>query len=270
MNNSFNLSKLPEFRTWLAGQRLSRNTLLTYNLRIESYLRFCRTSAAGDADFLSPQCVLSYLDHLSRAKTAATFNVSAAALEKLFLFFRADFPTVARMKCTFEKKVLSLDEIDRLFQTIRKIRSRKARLLCLLCFHCDLSVSGCVELNRDDLKMEEGGVSLRTPSGANVQLTDYAAACLLDWQLHTSSSIVPMVPNTRGERMTRGGVDYLIKTVGIKAGLELSAQLLRDSGRAYRSDIARGATDVVQAKSIMHSAYAMQDYGGVIRPVEQV
>ncbi|MBY0552831.1 MAG: site-specific integrase [Candidatus Obscuribacterales bacterium] len=236
MNSSASLTvlKMAEFRTWLSGLCLSRNTLLTYNLRIESYLRFCRERAAGESDLLSEDCVREYLEHLSRAKTAATFNVSVAALEKLFLFFRADFPPIQRMKCSFQKKVLTRNEIEHLLLVIRQIRSRKARILCLLCFHGDLAVSGCVDLNRDDLIVRDGSVLLRTPSGV-IEMTEYAASCLVDWQASTNGSLVPLVPNTRGERMTRGGVDYLIKTVGIKAGLELSAQLLRDSGRFYRS-----------------------------------
>lgn len=147
MNSSASLTvlKMAEFRTWLSGLCLSRNTLLTYNLRIESYLRFCRERAAGESDLLSKECVQDYLEHLSRTKTAATFNVSAAALEKLFLFFRAEFPQIQRMKCSFLKRVLSRNEIEHLFLVIRQIRSRKARVLCLLCFHGDLAVSGCVD-----------------------------------------------------------------------------------------------------------------------------
>ncbi len=261
----FAMSKIAEFRTWLAGLSLSRNTLLTYNLRIESYLRFCRERPPGAPDPLSQECVVDYLDHLSHAKTAATFNVSAAALEKLFFFFRADFPPVPRMKCYFQKKILTRDEIDRLFQVIRKIRSRKARVLCLLCFYGDLSVRGCRDLNRGDLNVQDGAILLRPPSGDTFVLTDYAASCLLDWQSSINGSIIPMVPNTRGERMTRGGVDYLIKTVGIKASLELSAQLLRDSGRAYRAQSGFSvATTNCTEQNIMHSARPLHDCGGGI------
>lgn len=232
------LAQLADFRSWLAQGKLSRNTLATYNFRIESYLKFQRHASPKVGAELSKEGALRYFEHLRCSNTrAGTFNLAIAALSKLFDFYEIEFPEVTRMQKNGGKNVLSESDLEKFLYAAQYCGNAKARFISLLCYYANLSPSQCIKLNVEDIFMvEEKCYILRKSDALPVELVGFSKEWVANRLLVAASAPgTALLTNDHGERITRGGVDYLVKSVGIPVGLQLSSQLLRDTGVHYRS-----------------------------------
>ena len=234
-------SGLAQFREWMSTRNLSKNTMLSYNFRLEAYVRF-RNEHAPEEDLTSTHLVTRFIKHLKDSKSSSsTINQTSAALAKLFRFAAKTPPYIERMdKEPAGTKRLSLNEVHNFLDQIKNCGSLKARAIAMLCFDADLSASQCAGVSREDIVVCGESVYLliasrkRRPLMELVGTTKEVVLQMLSVD-STGSSFGPLFVNETGQRISRSGIDYLIKTVGIPLRLVLSAQLLRNSGHAYRN-----------------------------------
>ncbi|MBY0552258.1 MAG: site-specific integrase [Candidatus Obscuribacterales bacterium] len=240
-------TSLVQFREWMSTRNLSKNTMLSYNFRLEAYVRFRDEHAPGE-DLTSTHLVSRFVKYLKDSNSsAATINQTSAALAKLFRFAAKTFPYIERMeKEPAGKRRLSEDDVRKLLDQIKHCGSLKARAIAMLCFDADLSASQCAGVSREDIVVCGDSVYLliasrkRKPLVELVGTTKEVVLQMMDLE-GTRTSFGPLFVNETGKRISRSGIDYLIKSVGIPLRLVLSAQLLRNSGNIYRNQLADSA-----------------------------
>ncbi len=132
-------------------------------------------------------------------------------------------------------------EVEILYATLCvEERSLKARALAILCFFVDLTPSGCIKLNLADIEVHGLTCNVRTGQRDEdvVWLHGQAASIMSRWLAVSRSARLegPLFCNEQGERISRRGVDYLIKSLGFGSNLLLSARLLNNSGRKYLAE----------------------------------
>lgn len=242
MINKVNHSDLVAFREWMRTKNLSKNTMLSYNFRIEAYVRF-RDEQAPREELTSPHLVPRFLQHLKDSNhSAATINQSSAALAKLFRFACKTFPYIERLEREPPgARTLSVENTSKLLDQIKNCGSLKAQAITMLCFDADISASQCAGISKEDLIVSADHVYLLISSRKRrplVELVGTTKELVLKMMTETPDAFGPLFINETGQRISRSGIDYLIKTVGIPLRLVLSAQLLRNSGHAYRKHLA--------------------------------
>lgn len=80
---------------------------------------------------------------------------------------------------------------------------------------------------------------------------------LLEWYFGEGQSkedSAPLFPSEQGTRMSRSGVDYLIKSVGIASRMLLSARLLQNSGKFYRKQMMPQASHQIKQPAVSASS----------------
>ncbi len=246
-NTTTNLSGgiLASFRTWLADSDLRKNTLLSYNFRIDAYLNFQRAQSSHLLPEVSQKSAVRYLEHLRKEQaSASTYNVTIAALSKFFEFFGEDFTPLQRIYSGNTKKTSLTAEETRIFlDASLKHGSLKARVIALLCFHGDFSASQCLELDKVDIIVDSGRCLVNARKrGELVEIHGGTKELIVSWHSYASREDnllqEALFLSEHGSRISRSGIDYLIKSVGIPARLLLSARVLQNTGRAYRQEFA--------------------------------
>lgn len=245
---------LVQFREWMSTRNLSKNTMLSYNFRIEAFVRF-KNEYAPNEDLTSLSLVPQFLKFLKDSNhSAATINQTLAALSKLFRFAGKPFPYVERLeKEPPGARTLSHAEAQNLLQQIKHCGSVKAQAIALLCFDADISASQCAGVSREDIVISGENVYLLISSrkrNSLVTLVGTTKEVVLSL-MNSGDSNTPFGPlfvNETGKRISRSGIDYLIKSVGIPLRLVLSAQLLRNSGKTYRKQLADAAKPMALPK----------------------
>lgn len=225
------------FNNWLAAKDVSEHTLSNYSARVASYLHFCSLlevpQQAHTAELVNEYVL--YLQHCN--VKASTINQTLSALSKYFEYNELPFPKIARVPLGTSEKPVSLTsaEIDRLLAVTCGHRSLKCRVIVMLCFFGGLSSGQCAELDVKDVYIDEQGCHLKVKKkNRKIELPPIVARALAEW-IHVEKLGLesPLFCNGSGNRISRIGIDYLIKSVGIEAKLMLSARLLYQSGKAY-------------------------------------
>lgn len=237
---------LPAFRNWLAEAGFCKNTLLSYNFRIDGYLNYQRTRTSETFPEISLKSALQYLEYLTRQSvSASTRNVTIAALSKFFEYLGLDFSAPGRVYDSSDKNTsLTTEQTSTFLQVSLSESSLKARVIALLCFHVDLSASQCLALNKDDITLDDTGRCFVYARKRNelVELHGDAKGLVVCWYWyarHQDNKSEALFLSDQGSRISRSGIDYLIKSIGISAHLMLSARVLQNSGRAYRKRLSQ-------------------------------
>lgn len=229
---------LAPFHIWLSSRNLAEETLMKYNLRVSSYLQFCGELNVGPAHSCGEALVEAYMKHLfDSAAGTAKINQSISAISNYFEFNQARFPQIERLNyIPRPHPCLSEAEILRLLDVLKSTQNTKALTIIMLCFCAGLTSGDCARLNLEDIRVEDGCRKLAIQrTGKIVELSMPAQLALARWLLNWSSAKFtgPLFPNCFGGRISRVGVDYLIRSVGIQANLMLSARRLSRAGKEF-------------------------------------
>jgi site-specific recombinase XerD len=226
------------FRQWLAKKGLRLNTLKSYNLRIESFVTFwCEQTS--DNRLVSKANAADYIQHLSMSGASnSTIRQALAAIAYLFEYAEIPMPNLDRPSYVQAPQIsLSHDDIEKFLRAAQTCGSLKARTIALLCFYADLSAGQCLALQREDIILESQQWRLYVrKSNKPRELFGLAKDTLLRYLSKlpaASNGCGALFLNDQGERITRSGVDYLIKSVGFPEHLVLSARLLSNTGRSH-------------------------------------
>jgi site-specific recombinase XerD len=228
------------FNIWLVQNNFSDHTLTTYSRGVGNYLQFCNSIGCGEKAH-TKELLDRYIFHLQSTNAKpSTINQTLAALAKYFSYHGVDFPDIARLQADRKQKtrLLDNDEIQGVLSiTFRK--SEKVQALILMCFE-GLTAGQCSELNIGDIETQANG-SIKVylnRKGRTLHLSDHVTKVLQAWMktrctLSATSPNLPVFTNNGGGRISRIGVDYLIKSVGQQIGLVLSARTLALSGKRF-------------------------------------
>ncbi len=240
MNQHANLYQqaLAPFHLWLSARDLSEETLMKYNLRVMSYLQFCAELRIPESRACCPELANAYVTHLLDSTAGpAKINQSLAALSRYFEFKQAHFPQIARVPNVPQRaSFLTEAEVSRLFDVARLSDTPKSIAILVLCFYAGLTAGDCSRLNIEDIKDVDELITISVQrTGEIVELASPGRLPLRNWLNYSdNNSSGPMFLNCFGRRISRIGIDYLIKCIGIKARVLLSARRLSQSGKQFR------------------------------------
>lgn len=236
------------FAVWLAGTEWSRRTRMTYLERTGNYLRWVRgTDAFPDALTSATSrdaAVAAYCEYLvnERAVVARTLNTTLAALDAFYDGWRKlGSPSAVRVAVdTVDKRTLDAAQTSRLFAEAAA-DPRDYALVTLLSGAGPLE-SELAALDVDDVELGacEGSVRITGPDG-HVRVVPLDAGCravLLAWRATRRAVLGPhaarqkaLFISKRGNRLAVRSVDYLVRSIGRRADLEISPGTLRNTAK---------------------------------------
>ncbi len=231
---------LNEYCQLLRSRALASNTERAYISRVTQFLLFVEKN--GDAHrFVAEEREVvamlgqyqTYLRELG--STIASMNAVWTAIEQFLDYFGIHRPLIYRDSVEGRsKKILSGAEQQSLMQVVEResLLQHRAILACFL--YCGLRLSECSWLDVEHVNINESGGSLVVGRGyiKRVLALDSDAreavnAWLVERRLRGIPDSGPLFVNHRGERLQHTGLDRIVRVTGRRAGLVVSAQLLR-------------------------------------------
>jgi site-specific recombinase XerD len=223
---------LSHFTDWLKSLSLSQETVRAYSSRLAGFLRFCRQNNAADEDW--PEHINAYLRHcLDDGMKTSTVGSISTALDTYCLYALGSIPE--RITESRPEAPETAEMVDTLFAHLRKQGCSKRILIFSLMIYERITCNECVAINLGDVYFADGQASIVVPSrrkaGARkVCLSAESRSALLDW-LQKRKDVAPeseqaLLVNGSGHRITSGGLDFLIRSLGHKAYLNISARKL--------------------------------------------
>ncbi len=242
--------------TWLQGAALSAHTIRNYNTQARNFVRFV-TARNLKLSQSSIESILSqYRDELQHQHTTSPASI-CTKLKSVMRFLQfigivACIPAVDVPK-QYGADVLSVDEIQRLLNSCSR-DSNRHQLLVHLFLSAGLKLSEAANLELGDIQHNQGTLYLRIKSAAGYRLIaagPYVATRLLAWLKERSSHQVAnsssyLFPSATGSTTAPAVIDFIVRRIGWRAGLTVSAQLLRNTCMAQMLDDSNDAHYVAQ------------------------
>lgn len=236
---------IENYENWLKTQDLAANTRRVYAGRLRQYFQFlklfgdCRLDASLDsvARERSLGHFKSYAEDVLRL-SPKTINLSLNALSHYHRYIGVDAPTVVRAQDDCRTPMaLNADEQKRVLEAAQTIRSSQSAALVSLILYTGLRVGECINLDVADIvglgSQVASRVKVRPPGRQRtIPLHRYAESALRRWLIERALKFDvggehALFVNRQGLRLTHSRLDSIVRHVGIKAELNLSARLLR-------------------------------------------
>ena len=237
-----------EYEEWLETQPFSEHTKRNYRSKVRYFLGFVEALPACDGpDALLdparyPLLVASYSAFLrdSLLSRMSTVNNCLTAIDNFYAFLGLCAHSVKREKVARENmRVMSQEDNSKLQQVLVSSASGKERAIVAIFLETGIRLSECAALNVCDLAISDslGKLNIynkRNSSCREVQLNEAARAPLQAWLKERNDRFAlseksALFVNYLGERISTAGLDFLIRKIGIRARMNLSAQILRDT-----------------------------------------
>ncbi len=253
------------YSTWLDRQPLSINSRRTYRARVKQYCEYLASTPPEYADPLSDlhardYAVRDYKTHLKTVRLAkpASVNLSLAAIDHFYGFLGLGRPDVRREDLPgAAPRALSPDEQKRFLRAVERSPEARDRAIAKLLFYTALRLSECTSLDVEDapVSARKGKVIVRSGKGdayREVRLNADARESLQAWlgerrQRFPDASESALFLSRKGARISSRAVDLIVRDVGRRAGLELSAHVLRHT---CLTNLVRGGNDLVMVAEI--------------------
>ena len=256
---------LASYSTWLDRQPLSINSRRTYRARVKQYCEYLASTPPEYADPLSDlhardYSVRDYKTHLKTMRRAkpASVNLSLAAIDHFYGFLGLGRPDVRREDLPgAAPRALSPDEQKRFLRAVERSPEARDRAIAKLLFYTALRLSECTSLDVEDapVSARKGKVIVRSGKGdayREVSLNADARESLQAWlgerrRRFPDASESALFLSRKGARLSSRAVDLIVRDVGRRAGLELSAHVLRHT---CLTNLVRGGNDLVMVAEI--------------------
>ncbi len=258
-------------KQWLFGK--SPRTIRTYSTSIKQFLIFVgkplNAIALGD--------IQGWGQHLMTKYKPATAKNKISAVKSLLTFAHKERADITRnvgvliklpnLKDDLAERILSEDEIDRLFSAIDNHRDLT---FFQLLYVCGLRVSEAYNLNWTDLQpRENGGQATIFGKGNKTRVV-----LIPQWlwlkinQIPRSTKTDAIFYSYRGKRLTQSAIHYILKKFAKKAGLtdKLSPHWLRHAHATHAIEL--GADLHLLQQSLGHGSIAVTGRYLHIRPHE--
>lgn len=226
---------------YLPGEKgVSNNTIASYKVTFILLIHFMENEKKVKIQHLmlkhlTKECIIEYLDWLQRERKCKTSsrNVRLAAIHSFFKFVQYEYPEnlvetqqVLSIKVKKAKKdsmnYLSIEGIKLLFSqpdiTTRKGR-RDLTLLCLM-YDCAARVQEIIDLTASSIRLNKPYTIKIVGKGNKariVPLIDEQVAHLIQYIQENKldkehANLYPLFYNSRGEKLTRAGVNHILAT----------------------------------------------------------
>ncbi len=235
------------YKESLENKRLSAHTRRAYVSRLNHFLVFLGTADA-DYDrvlkhpFTRDRAVADYRDYLRDELecSAATINTTLSTIDHFYQFLGVDEPRVIREDLPKgAPNALTGTEQQELMLAIEGTRSTRDRALALLFLRTGLRLGECAALDVQDFELSspEGSVNIRSSRKNRARLLALDAettASVRAW-LTRRAAVFPRTTETAaflsrlGRRITTAGIDLVIRKFGQELGMNLSAEVLRQT-----------------------------------------
>lgn len=243
---------------WLDSQRFSAQTKRVYTSRVRQFIRFLDRYERSSATLLvnkeaCHQLVCDFQAWMSNTSWAKPRSVNGylTAISGFFESLGLAAPPVQRQVVSDfrPRRILAVDERQRLMSQLATSNvSTKHKALILLMLHTGMRISDCAALDMDDLVSEGNYLKISMVSrGYNrvISLDRSTEAAVRLWVDQRNNhprgtDSKALFINRDGRRITCGGIDTIVRSVGARARVELSAKMLRDT---YWNDVFQSDRD---------------------------
>jgi site-specific recombinase XerD len=231
------------YETWLSYQPLSKHTRRSYISQVYQFLLFLNQSQnqnlALPVDRANcERLIQNYtLFRHSTQFRGNSINTSLVAIKNFFKFLGVGSLTLVREKNTLiESRVLTPEERSRLISVLADVVSSKDAAVVSLLLYTGIRLWECAALNVEDVDLADhaGRLLVRDRKGnvrRNIELNEYDRNALSIWlQQRRTTSLKDkeaLFLNRDGSRISTGGLDLIVRKIGIRAHLVLSARVLR-------------------------------------------
>lgn len=226
------------FRNYLVNQKgYPQNTISSYSDCIRLLIAYSCDHLKVPIEKLdlfhfTDDLILDFLDHLEneRGNTIVTRNQRLAAIKTLFRFLALQDPTFIAVcervcaisaKKTVHKVIESLekDEVDAIFSAViaDTLWGARDQALLHLIYNTGARVQELVDLDLSDIRMEKPHQVLLTGKGQKQRVTPLfpetiaAIQHYLRLRDHSQLESKVLFVNSKGERITRFGIRYIIE-----------------------------------------------------------
>lgn len=236
-----------QYEAWLVKQKLSEHTKRAYRSRLNHFLVFLATSSTDYSDVL----------HDSRARTRAvegytryllgdldaspnSINSTLSSIDHFYKFL--GFETTGATRAESQKgapQALTAEELTRFLYVVQRTESSKQRLLALLLLRTGIRIGECAALDVGDVSLDQPEPSLTIRSQRKnrsriIGLDESTAAAVREWlndraYRHRASKERALFLNPQGKRISTAGLNLMLRKLGRQAGLEVSAEVLRQT-----------------------------------------
>lgn len=251
-------SRFEEYQEQLQTSGWSKHSIRVYASRVRLFIEYyaqrlgCSDESGGHGPL--QDAIDAYLDHLqlNMRLTASSLNSYSTSLLHFLQFLGVDEFRRSRSYCSpSNKRMLTEDEFRRYIKTAEeKSGFRDLALVGLICL-AGLKPSQCISLNVADLIIVDDtsceADSFKRPKlelkvGAkHVLLPSSMADVVLNWLSERKQFIHGKTEDAlfitrKGTRMTVATVDYLIRNIGFKCHLVVSARILNNTYRSLQNN----------------------------------
>lgn len=236
-----------QYEAWLGKQKLSEHTKRAYKSRLNHFLVFLATATTDYSNVL----------HDSRARTRAvegykryllddldaspnSINTTLSSIDHFYKFLGLETTGATRedsQKST--PQALTSEELNRFLYAVQRTASSKQRLLALLLLRTAIRIGECAALDLDDVSLDQPEPTLTIRSQRKyrsriIGLDESTAAAVREWltdrasRYHASKDRALFL-NPQGKRISTAGLDLIVRKLGRQAGVQLSAEVLRQT-----------------------------------------
>lgn len=265
-------ARYQKYQKWLQRQPLSKQTRRAYLSRVNGFLGFLGESGEDlrvlvTSDQERKQVLRDYKRYIKEdlKLLPASVNANLTAIDHFLQFLGASATKVPREDLPQEApRALNKKEQHTFLRAVSACRRSKDRAVALLLFYSGIRISECANLDVDDVSVigRKNRVVVRNGKGERyreIPLHADARDAIKTWlderakkfednEKFKGKKISDAVfLNPQGKRLTTAGLDLIVRKIGQRCGLELSAHILRHS---CLTNLVRNGNDLVLVAEI--------------------
>jgi len=249
---------LDGFKSCLNSQSMATHTQRAYVSRVRKFLSYVNEQGSAPAQNDGNawhQQVNGYINQMKNVEAASqnTVNNVITAVEKYIEYLGADMPRVARESWPKSApRPLSDEEERRFVEAIYRHRSAKDRAISFLLLYTGMKIGECVGLNMEDVLLAADTGRVMVKGSRVIPLNAPTRRALYDWLTERRRRFgeceeTAVFLNPMGRRISTVGVDCIVRKIGHRAHLNLSAQVLRDT---CLTNLVRNGNDLMLVAAI--------------------
>jgi integrase/recombinase XerC len=254
------LNEIDQYREYLSRLPVSPHTRRNYLGRVKLYLGWL--SGSPDCEkALSEPIERDFAVHdykvslLQLGRSSYTVNAVLSALDNFYLYKGIGAAKVRRQDLPVQApRALEAEEQRRLLKVIAQSHSARNKAIALIMLHCGLRISEVRQLNFSDIALTARKHELVVRCGKN----DKRRVVPINTDLAVSmreyfSSVGRPDPETqlftsqKGNRLSVGAIDQIVRRFGRDAGVEFSSHSLRHT---CITKLVRAGVDIVTVAEI--------------------
>ncbi len=179
----------------------------------------------------------SYREFLKKEHQASlnSVNNSLTAIEDLFNHVGIDMGRVEREAWPKSMpRSLTQHEQEMFLNAVYRTKSSKDKAIVLLILNTGIKIGECAALDISDIYISAHAGRITVKDGRIIPLNTVARRALIQWLIDRHKKFGDncdraLFVNPQGKRISTVGIDLIVRKIGHKAHLNLSAQVLRDT-----------------------------------------